>query len=188
MTGFGCSNEPMPHPSIEPRKLRFGAINCEGQLPPQQARLQQLLGSDVTPDRSRTGARASKLGVASAGCAKGKASNETAPHIHAHPKPTPNQRIKSGERRVVEQLVTLAGSPPGSSILSRTIKDRLSDVPRRLVLLHTALSPVRRVIHRSHPDHVFAAIVAAAVAEMSAPSKKATRSCKRARRKDLIRP
>ena len=113
----------------------------------------KLLNSDAAPDCSRTGPRASKLAVASAGWTMSSASNETPPHIQALAKPTLNQRMRSGAHSVVgaEQLVAMAGLLPGSSALSRSIKDRISDFPRSLVLVHTVLSPIRQ----SYPQAPF---------------------------------
>jgi hypothetical protein len=152
-----------------PRQSRwasFGLVRSmdKGSFHHNIRRSSALLASDATPDLSRTGPRASNLGIASAGSTNTIASNETPPLSQAHAKPTLNQCIRSGDNHVVgaEQRSAMAGLWSGSSASKRSINDLMSDVPRRLVLLHTALPPSHGVIHRVILEHLFAAIVAVA--------------------------
>jgi len=101
-----------------------------------------LLASNGTPDRSSTRPFSANLGLASAGSTS-IASTETPPLSQAHAKPTLNQYLSSDEQHVMgaEQRSAIAGLWPCSTASRRSINDLISDAPRRLVLLHTALSP-----------------------------------------------
>jgi len=93
------------------------------------------------------------------------------PPMQAHAKPRLNQRMRPRERRA-ETVVGTArpavvlrpGASVCSSALRRSTKDLVADVTGRLFRLHcTAPSSTNRVIHKHHPEHFLAAIVAISV-------------------------